>query len=164
MVNTPAGDYQKGEISNIAFHHWGADIFAAATWLEPQSGIDLSGVIGMTFNAENRTTQYRTGNEFHFEGAAIKHFTPKLDAGLIGYYYQQVTDDTGSGASGPFRGKAVALGATIGMTFNMDNTPISTRIKYFHEFNTENRAEGDALFLTVSMPLAITSPSQTADR
>jgi hypothetical protein len=40
--------------------------------------------------------------------------------------------------------------------------PVSTRIKYFHEFATENRAEGDAVYLTVSIPLSITKPVNVA--
>lgn len=159
MVNVPIGDYQDGEISNIAFHHWGADVFAAATWIEPTTGIDISGVIGMTFNAENPATDYRTGNEFHLEWAISKQFTPQFSAGLIGYYYDQVTGDSGAGASlGDFKGKVAAIGGTIGYTFMIDKLPLSTRIKYFHEFSAENRAEGDAIFATISIPLAITKP------
>lgn len=156
LVNIPIGNYQKGEISNIAFHHWGVDVFAAATWLDPDIGLDLSGVIGMTFNAENPTTDYRTGNEFHFEWAAVQHFNQQFDAGLIGYYYDQLTGDSGDGANGPFKGRAAAIGATIGWNFKAGDVPISARIKYFREFAVENRAEGNAVFLTISMPLSIT--------
>ncbi|MBX5164922.1 MULTISPECIES: transporter [unclassified Rhizobium] len=162
MINIPIGDYQDGEISNIAFHHWGADVFAAATWLDPTTGFDLSGVIGMTFNAENPATDYRTGNEFHFEWAAVQHFSPEFDAGLVGYYYDQVTGDSGDGAPGPFKGRVAAIGATIGWTFKAGEVPVSTRLKYFHEFAAENRAEGDAVFLTIAVPLSITKPTTIA--
>ncbi|KAA3503965.1 transporter [Rhizobium rhizogenes] len=162
LVNVPIGDYQEGQISNIAFHHWGADVSVGATWLDPAIGLDLSAVVGMTFNAENPATDYRTGNEFHFEWAAVQHFNEQFDAGLVGYYYNQVTGDSGAGATSDFKGRAVAIGATIGWTFKAGELPISTRIKYFHEFSTENRAEGDAVFLTVSMPLSITKPTNVA--
>ena len=162
LVNIPIGDYQDGEISNIAFHHWGADVFAAGTWLDPNIGLDLSAVLGMTFNAENPATDYRTGNEFHFEWAAVQHFNEQFDAGLVGYYYDQVTGDSGDGANGPFKGRAAAIGATIGWNFKAGDVPISARIKYFHEFAVENRAEGDAVFLTISMPLSVTKPVNVA--
>jgi hypothetical protein len=162
IVNVPIGDYQDGELSNIAFHHWGADVYAAGTWLDPNIGLDLSGVIGMTFNAENPATDYRTGNEFHFEWAAVQHFNEQFDAGLVGYYYDQVTGDSGDGAPGPFKGRVAAIGATIGWNFKVGELPVSTRIKYFHEFAAENRAEGDAVYLTVSIPLSITKPMNIA--
>ncbi|MCW1409738.1 transporter [Rhizobium sp. 1AS11] len=162
LVNVPIGDYQDGEISNIAFHHWGADISAGVTWLDPTIGLDLSAVVGMTFNAENPATDYRTGNEFHLEWAAVQHFNEQFDAGLVGYYYDQVSGDSGAGASSDFKGRVAAIGATIGWTFKAGEVPISTRIKYFHEFEAENRAEGDAVYLTVSMPLSITKPMNIA--
>lgn len=163
MINIPIGDYQDGEISNIAFHHWGADVFAAATWLDPAIGLDLSGTLGVTFNAENPATDYKTGNEFHFEWAAVQHFSPKADAGLIGYYYQQLSGDSGEGASGPFKGRVTAIGATLGYNFEVNKLPISARLKYFHEFAAKNRAEGDAVYLTFSIPLSIRKSKITTD-
>ncbi|MGE3873960.1 MAG: transporter [Parvibaculaceae bacterium] len=81
VINVPVGDYQEDEISNIAFNYWGADVFVAATWLNPAVGLDLSGVAGLTFNAENPATDYRSGDQFHFEWAAVQHFNEQLDAG-----------------------------------------------------------------------------------
>lgn len=160
IINVPVGDYQDGEISNIAFHHWGADVNGALTWLDPASGFELSGALGMTFNAENPATDYRSGNELHFEGAALKHFGQKWDMGLVGYAYHQTTGDSGAGARGPFKGRAYAVGATIGWNFAVADQPVSARIKYFHEFGVENRAEGDSVFLTIALPLS--SPKATS--
>ncbi|MDE1154717.1 MAG: transporter [Acidobacteriaceae bacterium] len=157
LVNVPIGDYQKGEISNIAFHHWGADVSGAVTWLDPSIGLDLSAAVGMTFNAINHATDYRTGNEFHFEWAAVQHFNTQFDAGLVGYYYDQLTGDSGSGASSGFKGRVAA--AHIGGT---QGGRAAARIKYFHEFSVENRARGDAVFLSLSVPLSITKPVNIA--
>ena len=164
LVNVPIGDYQKGEISNLAFHHWGADVSGSLTWLDPAIGLDLSGAVGMTFNAENPATDYRTGNEFHFEWAAVQHFSKAFDAGLVGYYYDQVTGDSGDGARSDFKGRVAAIGATIGWNFKAGEVPISARIKYFHEFSVENRAKGDAVYLTLSMPLYVNKPAQVASQ
>lgn len=163
LVNIPIGDYQDGEISNISFNHWGADIFAAATWMDPTIGWDISGVVGMTFNAENPATDYKTGNELHFEWAAVKHFNKQIDAGLVGYYYQQVSGDSGEGANRPFKGRVAAIGATIGYNFMLAETPMAARVKYFHEFAAENRAEGDAVYLTLSMPLSFKKTNSVSE-
>ena len=162
LVNVPIGDYQKGEISNIAFHHWGADVSAAVTWLDPTRGLDLSAAVGMTFNAENPATDYRTGNEFHVEWAAVQHFSEKFDAGLVGYFYDQVSGDSGAGARSSFEGRVTAIGATVGYNFEVGQTPVSARLKYFHEFSATNRAEGDAVYATLSVPLSIAPPQTTA--
>ncbi len=52
LINVPIGDYQDGQLSNVAFHHWGIDLYTGMTWLDPGTGLDISGVVGVTFNAE----------------------------------------------------------------------------------------------------------------
>jgi hypothetical protein len=90
-ANIPIGDYQSGQIANIAFNHWAVDPFATFTWLDPTIGIDVSGAVGVTFNSENPATDYKTGDEFHLEGAISRIFTPQFSAGIVGYYYNQLT-------------------------------------------------------------------------
>lgn len=154
LVNAPAGDYRSGELANLAFHRWATDLSGALTWFDPETGIDLSGVAGVTFNGTNPATDYRTGTEFHLEWAASKALTSALSAGVIGYHYQQVTGDSGSGAQlGAYKGRVTALGGTLAYNFKVGKTPVSTRIKVLREFAVENRARGTVGLLTVSLPL-----------
>lgn len=157
-VNVPVGDYQEGEIANLSFNHWAADLYTSGTWLNPNTGFELSGALGVTFNGEDNATDYKNGTELHFEGAAIQHFSKAFDLGLIGYYYDQISPDTGAGVPDVldgFEGRAAAIGATIGYMFQAGEVPIATRLKYYHEFGVANRLEGDSVFLTVSIPLAV---------
>lgn len=160
-VNVPIGDYREGEIANMSFNHWAADLYASLTWFDMQTGIELSGAAGITFNGEDPATDYRNGTEFHLEAAAVQHFGPRFDAGLVGYFYEQLTADSGAGvppALGGFEGRVFALGATAGMNFKVGELPVSARVKYFHEFDVRNRLEGDSAFLTISFPLAAGKP------
>ena len=156
MVNIPIGDYKDGSLSNISFNRWAADVNAAVTWLDPSTGLDLSLAAGFTFNGENPATDYTTGTEFHVEWAVSQNFSKEFSAGLVGYYYDQVTGDSGEGAAlGDFKGRVAAIGATAAYNFEVGKLPVSARIKYFHEFDAKNRAEGDAVFLTLAIPLAV---------
>ena len=158
-VNVPVGDYQDGEIANISFNHWAEDIFATATWLDPAVGLDVSGAAGITFNQENPATDYQTGTEFHLEGAVSQHLNRQFSLGVTGYYYNQLTGDSGSGARlGDFEGEVAAIGGTAAYNFQLGKLPVSTRLKYFHEFDVTNRLQGDAGFFTVSMPLWVAAP------
>jgi hypothetical protein len=48
-----------------------------------------------------------------------------------------------------------ALGALLSYNFALGKIPVSTQWIYFHEFDVENRIEGDAGLLTISMPLLV---------
>jgi hypothetical protein len=129
---------------------------AAVTWLDPARGLELSVATGFTFNWENPDTDYKTGTEFHVEWAVLQHFSKTFALGLAGYHYQQVTGDSGSGASlGPFKGRVTALGPVMTSSFELGKIPVSAELKWLHEFDAENRATGDAGILTISMPLSV---------
>jgi hypothetical protein len=153
----PIGDYQDGDLANLAKHRAAADVFSAVTWFDPESGVDFSNTVGITFNARNTATDYTTGTEFHWEGSLTKKITPQFSAGVVGYYYKQLTADSGPGTAvlGDFKGEVSALGLTAGYDFMAGNTPVSTRVRYYHEFSAKSRLEGDAVFVSVSMPLSI---------
>lgn len=154
----PIGDYRPGAISNVAKHRLALDAYGALTWFEPETGIDFTNIVGVTFNAANTETDYKTGTEFHWEGSLTKKFTPAFSAGVVGYYYKQLSDDTGSGATlGAFRGEIAAAGLTAGYDFKLGDIPVSSKLRYYHEFAAENRLEGDAAFLSLSFPLWVAS-------
>lgn len=155
-VNFPIGDYDGDALANAALNYWAADVYGAVTWLNPNTGFELSGAGGVTFNAENPDSNYQTGTELHLEGAIVQHFSPAFDVGLVGYYYNQLTADSGPGVPavlGGYEGRVAALGATVGLNFPIGGLPVSTRLKYYHEFDAKNRLEGDAVYFTFSMPL-----------
>jgi hypothetical protein len=153
-VNVPVGDYDAGRLSNISLNRWAWDLTGAATWLDPESGIELSGAAGITFNGENDDTEYETGTEFHLEVAAAYHFSPTFSVGVNGYHYQQLTGDSGAGATlGDFKGRVTALGPMMSATFMLGPVPVAASLRYYHEFNVENRLEGDAGWLTITIPL-----------
>ncbi len=74
----------------------------------------------------------------------------------LGYHYQQVTGDSGAGARlGGFEGRVTGLGPDVTYMFLCGKIPVSTEVKYFHEFDVENRLQGDAGLVTVSLPLSV---------
>jgi hypothetical protein len=156
LVNVPVGDYDPSALANISFHHWALDLSEGGTYFNTRSGLEASVVAGFTLNAENPATDYRTGTEFHAEWSLTQAFGKAFSAGLVGYYYDQVAPDSGSGARlGDFEGRVAALGGTAAYMFNVGEIPVSTRIKVYREFDVANRAEGTAGFLTLTVPLYV---------
>lgn len=154
MINIPIGVWDTGRLANIGFNHWAFDFTGAVTWLDPKSGLELSGAAGVTFNTENPDSNYKSGTDFHLEVAAIQNFSKQFAVGVVGYHYQQLTGDSGSGAVlGDFKGRVSAIGPQVNYTFQVGPLPIMTSLKWMHEFNVENRLRGDMGLLTVSIPL-----------
>lgn len=152
LLNLPVGDYQSKRSTNISFNRWGADITAGLTWLGT-SDWQIDSALGITFNGNNSATDYRTGNEMHFEGGIRK----KIGAwkiGLVGYHYEQITGDRGEGAVlGPFKGRVSAIGPTASWSGIWGGRPIAIDMRWYHELSAKNRVKGDAVFLNLTVPV-----------
>lgn len=156
LVNVPIGYWERGNIANIGFNRWAIDNSAAFTWLDPKVGLEISALAGFTYNWENPATDYKTGTEFHLEFAAVQNFSKRFGLGINGYFYDQVTGDSGSGARlGPLKGRVTALGPVMNLNFELGKIPVATNLKYFREFDVENRLQGDVGYFVLTMPLSI---------
>jgi len=156
LLNVPVGFWERRNPTNIGFNRWAADATAAVTWLDKKTGLEISGAAGVTFNfEENPATDYKSGNEFHFEFAAMQSLSKQVAVGVTGYHYQQLTGDSGVGARlGPFEGRVTGVGPIVNYNFMWLKTPVSTSLRWIHEFDAVNRFEGDVGLLTVTMPLS----------
>lgn len=152
----PVGDYSPNALAIVSLNRPGVDAKGAYTWLNTQTGTELSMGAGLTFNMANTATDYTTGTELHVEAAWQQHFPNEVTIGFGGYFYQQVTNDFGSGANlGPFRGRTLALGPMAGYTFKAGETPVNVSARWFGEMDTQNRVRGHSIFATVSLPLYV---------
>lgn len=164
LVSIPAGGYEPGQLSNVALNRYLGDISAAATYLDPTVGIELSAAAGFTLNGTNPSTRYTTGHEFHIDVSASKYLTKELSVGVIASHYQQITGDSGPGARlGPFKGRVTAVGGTLGLTALAGQIPITARVKILREVEVENRFQGTIGFLEVSFPLWVPTPKAAAE-
>ena len=82
----------------------------------------------------------------------MQHFSEQFSAGINGYYYNQITDDSGTAPS-PFKGEVWAIGPAINWNFQVGQVPVSLKAKYFHEFDAVNRLEGESVFVQLAIPL-----------
>ena len=87
----------------------------------------------------------------HLDGA-LQQIVPVgkglLTLGAEGFYFTQVTGDSGSGATlGDFKGETAGLGAIIGYIRPMGEQTLVLEAKYLDEMHTKNRVEGDMIWL-----------------
>lgn len=139
--------------SHLGANRWGLDIGTAFTMGNFKRGREFSVVLGVTLNDENPDTEYRSGTELHLELVYKQHLPNGLGFGLAGYYYQQLTADSGSNLLGDFKGRVAALGPELSYQFKAAGRTMGLDLRWYHEFAAQNRLKGDAVFLTLSLPL-----------
>jgi len=148
----PTGRYETGFNPIIGLHRPGIDTGWAFTWTDKASKLQFNGALGVTFNFENTATDYKTGNEFHFEWAVGREILPGLVFGLVGYDYRQLTGDSGNGAVlGPFKGQVDAIGLGFSGTTLVGTTPVIFNMRTYREFNADNHWEGNSSIATVTI-------------
>ena len=154
MAGVPVGSYDKDRLSNLGINHWSLDAGGGYTYFDPTRGREFSAVLGFTYNLENPDTDYQNGVDFHLDWAASKFLSAQTHVGLVAYYYQQLTGDSGSGAVlGDLRSRVAGIGPQIGYFLDVGGRKWYANLKYYDEFWAENRAEGWNLWLTLAIPL-----------
>jgi hypothetical protein len=151
---TPTGNYVLNRTVQTSLNRPSLDLKGAYTFLGLQTGIEVTGALGLTLNAPNTATNYQSGAELHFEWAVNQHFPLGLAAGVGGYFLQQVTNDHGSGDQfGAFRGRVAAVGPLLSYTLKAGAQEVDFSARWFHEFDVQNRVRADSIYASFSFPL-----------
>ena len=105
----PVGSYSSTRLSNIGIGHGAVDAGGGYTYFNPETGHELSGVLGFTYNFKNPYTQYRNGVDLHFDWGASQFVSKEVQIGVVGYAYKDIGCDSGSGDRvGCFRSQVLA--------------------------------------------------------
>lgn len=124
---------------DFTLHPLGRDV---GLWHEPK-GYEISSVGGLTYNLTNADTNYRNGVDFHVDWAASKFLTPQVPVGVVGYFYQQLTADSGAAPIlGDFKSRVADIGPQRGYLFPVGKMQGYLNFKGYWEFDAKNRPEG----------------------
>ncbi len=108
-------------------------------------------VTGLTYNFMNPSTDYQNGVDWHLDWGASQFVTKTVQVGLVGYFYQQLTADSGAA---PFLGenlsRVAAIGPQIGLIFPAGPLQGYLNFKGYGEFAAENRAAGWNAWVTLA--------------
>lgn len=152
MAGIPVGSYSAERLANIGTGHWSIDAGGGYTYFDKTN--EFSAVLGATYNFENGDTNYRNGVDGHLDWGASRFVNPQTQLGLVGYFYHQLTGDSGSGARlGDFKARASAIGPQLGHFFKVGEATWYANLKGYYEVAATNRPQGWNVWLTLSMPL-----------
>ena len=150
-IYAPTGSYQKGRLGNLGLNYWTFDPMIGVAYSNQKKGFNAMIHAGYAINTENPDTDYRSGSLLHFD-AAIQQLLPMgsgfLTLGVEGFYFEQVTGDSGDGAKlGDFKGRTAGLGPVLGYILPLGNQALSAELKWLPELDTKKRLEGDYIWL-----------------
>jgi hypothetical protein len=144
VIIAPTGAYDVDEIVNLGRNYWSFDTVGAMTWLDPDTGTEVSAAPGIMLNTKNNDTDYKTGAEFHVDFTINQFFSETFAFGLRGYYYRQVSGDSGSGAVlGDFKGESFGIGPGFLWSPKFAGGKLSILGKWMHDLKAENRFKSD---------------------
>jgi hypothetical protein len=155
----PVGAYDSSRLANLGIGHAAIDGGGGYTYFNPATGHEFSAVAGFTYNFKNHDTNYQNGIDFHVDWGMSKFLSKQVFVGLVGYGYQQITDDFGQHPIlGGFRSRVVGIGPQIGYLFPVGDMQGYLNLKGYGEFDAANRPSGWNTWLTFSIsPMAPTS-------
>lgn len=147
------------DVLSIGKNRFAVDPTVSITYLNPANGIELTGALGVTFSAKNQATDYQTAPELHFEAALAQHLPNGFTLAATGYVYQQLGNDSGSGAENlqatlgadSLEARVFGVGPMIAYSTKVGDTGVSMKLKYVHEFGAKRRVESDVIFGNLSL-------------
>jgi hypothetical protein len=148
----PVGNYSSTSLANLGLGHGAIDAGGGYTYFNPATGHEFSAVAGFTYNFKNTTTQYQSGVDFHLDWGASQFLSKQFFIGLVGYAYDQVSGDSGSGDRvGAFESRVFSAGPQVGYIFPIAGKQGFLGLKSYFEFGAKDRPEGWNTWLTFAI-------------
>ena len=156
-IYAPTGDYDAGQLANIGKNYWTFEPMVSASWFSSKFGTEVSAFAGLDFSTKNNATDYQSGDVFHLDGTVAQHL-PLGKLGAIGvganaFYYQQITADTGAGATtlGDFEGRTIGVGPVVSFIGKLGKTDLVAEVKWLPELDVKHRVKGDYVWAKVGL-------------
>ena len=154
-VYAPTGEFHVDELANLGKNYWTFDPNVCVSYFGEKSGFSATLFAGLTMNTTNDATDYRSGNGLHFD-ATIAQYLPVgkgfLGVGATGFYFQQVSGDSGSGATlGSFEGRTAGVGPVLSYILPMGRRSLMAELKWLPELDARNRVQGDSIWFKIGM-------------
>jgi hypothetical protein len=127
------------------------------TYFNMENGREVSTSASILFSARNTATDYQTAPEFNLEVAALQHLKSGLAFGPAGYFYQQLANDSGSGAEAlqaaygaeSLKARVFGAGPLVTYSTKIGSNNLSFKAKYTWEFGAKRRVESNVAQATV---------------
>ncbi|MGB6550659.1 MAG: transporter [Xanthobacteraceae bacterium] len=157
----PVGDYSATQLANLGIGHGAVDGGVGYTYFDPTKGHEFSFVTGLTYNLTNPSTNYQNGIDWHLDWGASQFLSKQFFVGAVGYFYDQLTADSGSAPIlGPVESRVGGVGPQVGFIFPMGPTQMFLGLKAYSEFDGHDRPSGYSAWVTLAFSPSGAPPPQ----
>jgi len=144
----PSGNYDVRNPASIGKGFWSQMFtFGGTYYFDAEKTWAASILNRYEFNQPNADLNTRPGQIYSVEWGFSKSLTKTVEVGLIGYYQQQTTDDTGANANSLHQ-HVVGVGPEI--TAVCTKLGVITSLRYARELESAYRPKGNLLTLTLT--------------
>jgi hypothetical protein len=153
----PTAEYDHARAFNAGRNYWTLDPNVSYTWLHPNRGHEVTLTFGYMRNWENPATHYTTGDELHLDWTIAQHFSEQLAVGITGYWYEQITADSGEFPAGysasNFYASGLGIGAAVLYTPTIGGHHVSFIAKWITDTTADKRLDGNVAMLSFALKL-----------
>jgi hypothetical protein len=155
----PVGAYNSSNLANLGDGHGAIDGGGGYTYFDPKAGHEFSFVTGVTYNLTNPSTNYQNGIDWHLDWGASQFLSQQFFVGAVGYFYDQLTADSGSAPIlGPIESRVIGVGPQFGFIFPAGPTQIFLGLKAYGEFDGHDRPSGYNAWVTLAFSPSASAP------
>lgn len=161
----PTGDFNNPLSANLGRNYWTFEPSAAVSYIDNRIGLEFTTSAGFDFNTKNNATHYQTGDQFHLDGTLAEHLAPfgeeggVFGAGVSGFFYQQITGDSGRGAIfGSFEAMTTGVGPVLSYIYRIGagtksptGVVLGGEVQWLPELSVSNRLSGNIVWLKLAV-------------
>ena len=144
----PTGNSAAPPTTRAGLGYWTPMLTAGATWyIDSGKKWSLSALNRYEINTEQEDTHNTRGQAYTLEYGAGYAVSKTVDVGVAGYYQQQVTEDSGQGATSALD-RVAGVGPEVSVFY--PRYMLGWSLRYAYEFIAQNRLQGNTVALTIT--------------
>jgi hypothetical protein len=151
-VWTPSGNFDAStpirRLDSPGSGFWSPMLTVGMVWYpDEEKTWALSLLNRYEVNSEQDQTDITPGNMYSLEWGASKTICKGVDVGLVGYWQQEITADSGTGAASALS-HVVGIGPEVSVLW--EKLGLISSLRYEYEVDAKDRPEGQAVVLTLT--------------
>ena len=147
----PTGSYDADQFCNTNSNHIAIGPEFAMTYYNEFSRTDISASTGFIYNFQNPATGIQSGPEWQMEYAFVQGVERRWGLGLVGYFYYQLSPDTGGDEGENLMGRCNGFGPILTYEMYHGKYSIGLMTKMYLVYGNQNTLNSNSYWLGLTL-------------